>query len=93
MVTELDVRGDEGLKPRLAESWEQVDDKTWRFKLRQGVTFSDGSAFDAEDVKHSFERAGSSEITCRPASSAESSPIRQFCASTWTQVWRRLIMF
>ncbi|HMQ40152.1 MAG TPA: ABC transporter substrate-binding protein [Paracoccus sp. (in: a-proteobacteria)] len=64
MVTELDVRGDEGLKPRLAESWEQVDDKTWRFNLRQGVTFSDGSAFDAEDVKHSFERAGSSEITC-----------------------------
>lgn len=63
-LTELDVRGDEGLKPRLAESWEQVDDKTWRFNLRQGVTFSDGSAFDAEDVKHSFERAGSSEITC-----------------------------
>ncbi len=63
-MTELDVRGDEGLKPRLAESWEQVDDKTWRFNLRQGVTFSDGSAFDAEDVKHSFERAGSSEITC-----------------------------
>lgn len=63
-LTELDVRGDEGVKPRLAESWEQVDDMTWRFNLRQGVTFSDGSAFDAEDVKHSFERAGSSEITC-----------------------------
>lgn len=63
-LTELDVRGDEGVKPRLAESWEQVDEATWRFNLRQGVTFSDGSAFDAEDVKHSFERAGSSEITC-----------------------------
>lgn len=63
-LTELDVRGDEGLKPRLAESWELVDDNTWRFNLRQGVTFSDGSSFDAEDVKHSFERAGSDQITC-----------------------------
>lgn len=63
-LTELDVRGGEGLKPRLAESWELVDDGTWRFHLRQGVTFSDGSAFDAEDVKHSFERAGSDQITC-----------------------------
>ncbi|MFW2545109.1 ABC transporter substrate-binding protein [Primorskyibacter sp. 2E107] len=63
-LTELDVRGDEGLKARLAESWELVDDKTWRFHLRQSVTFSDGSAFDAEDVKHSFERAGSDQITC-----------------------------
>lgn len=63
-LTELDVRGDEGLKPRLAESWELVDDTTWRFNLRQDVTFSDGSAFDAEDVKHSFDRAQSSEIAC-----------------------------
>ena len=42
--------------PRLAESWEDLGDGTWRFNLRQGVTFSDGSAFDANDVKHSFER-------------------------------------
>lgn len=63
-LTELDVRGDGGVMPRLAESWEQVDDNTWRFNLRQGVAFSDGSAFDAEDVKHSFERAQSPEITC-----------------------------
>lgn len=63
-LTELDVRGDEGLKPRLAESWEMVGDATWRFHLREGVTFSDGSAFDAEDVKHSFERAQSDQITC-----------------------------
>ena len=63
-LTELDVRGDEGLKPRLAESWEMVGDATWRFHLREGVSFSDGSAFDAEDVKHSFERAQSDQITC-----------------------------
>lgn len=63
-LTELDVRGDEGVMPRLAESWELVDDDTWRFNLRQGVTFSDGSAFDAGDVIHSFERTQSDENTC-----------------------------
>lgn len=63
-LTELDVRGDEGVKPRLAESWEMTDDNTWRFHLREGVTFSDGTAFDAEDVKHSLERSESDQITC-----------------------------
>jgi peptide/nickel transport system substrate-binding protein len=63
-LTELDVRGDKGLMPRLAESWEPVDEKTWRFHLRQGVSFSDGSSFDANDVKHSFDRAMSEQISC-----------------------------
>src|SRR5262249_41419948 len=30
--------------PQLAESWSTVDPKTWRFKLRQGVKFSNGEA-------------------------------------------------
>ena len=34
-LTELEIGGG-GLKPRLAESWEAVDDDTWRFKLRAG---------------------------------------------------------
>jgi peptide/nickel transport system substrate-binding protein len=63
-LTELDVRGGKGLMPRLAESWEPVDEKTWRFHLRQGVSFSDGSSFDANDVKHSFDRAMSEQISC-----------------------------
>jgi len=42
---------------QLAESWEQVDPKTWRFKLRDGVTFHDGSAFAADDVIFSMDRA------------------------------------
>jgi peptide/nickel transport system substrate-binding protein len=46
-----------GVAPLLAESWSISDDfKTWTFKLRQGVTFHDGSAFDASDVKFAFER-------------------------------------
>ncbi|MEQ8877015.1 MAG: ABC transporter substrate-binding protein [Phycisphaerales bacterium] len=36
------------LAPMLATSWERIDDTTWRFTLREGVTFHDGSAFDAE---------------------------------------------
>ena len=30
--------------PLLAESYEQVDEKTWTFKLRDGVTFQNGEA-------------------------------------------------
>lgn len=44
-------------KPQLATSWEVIDDTHWRFKLRKGVTFHDGSTFDAEDVVASLLRA------------------------------------
>lgn len=45
------------LGPDLAESWAaDADATTWTFTLRQGVKFSDGSAFDAEDVVTSFKR-------------------------------------
>lgn len=42
--------------PRLATEWEQIDDTHMKFKLREGVTFSNGSAFTAEDVLYSFAR-------------------------------------
>ncbi|AKL96326.1 ABC-type dipeptide transport system, periplasmic component [Clostridium aceticum] len=46
------------MKPKalLAESWERIDEVAWRFKLRQGVSFHDGTAFNAEAVKFSLER-------------------------------------
>ncbi|MEC0227441.1 glutathione ABC transporter substrate-binding protein [Paenibacillus alba] len=44
-------------KPALATEWKQVDDLTWEFKLRQGVTFHDGTPFTAEAVKKTMERA------------------------------------
>ena len=43
--------------PALAESWTVSDDGlVYTFKLRAGVTFSDGSTFDAKDVKYSLDR-------------------------------------
>lgn len=38
------------LRPGLAERWELIEPTTWRFHLRRGVAFHDGSAFDADDV-------------------------------------------
>lgn len=62
-LTELNTE-DGSLMPRLAETWEDMGNGTWRFHLRQGVTFSDGSAFDAADVVHSIERTISDQLTC-----------------------------
>ncbi len=43
--------------PGLAESWENVDETTWRFKLRDGVTFHNGNPFTASDVVFTVEKA------------------------------------
>lgn len=52
------VEADENMQihPGLAESWQQLDDKTMQFKLRKGIKFHNGDDFTAEDVKFSFER-------------------------------------
>ncbi|MBV7327748.1 hypothetical protein KFU94_05705 [Chloroflexi bacterium TSY] len=44
------------VEPLLAESWEQPDDVTYVFKLREGITFHDGSEFTAEDVVFTYDR-------------------------------------
>ena len=43
--------------PGLATSWEQVSPLKWRFKIRQGVKFHDGTPFTADDVVFSINRA------------------------------------
>ncbi|MGP9788591.1 ABC transporter substrate-binding protein [Roseinatronobacter sp. NSM] len=45
------------VEPALAEAWEISEDGTvYTFTLREGVTFHDGSAFDADAVVWNFER-------------------------------------
>jgi peptide/nickel transport system substrate-binding protein len=44
------------LVPGLAESWEQVDDTTWRFTLRQGIKFHNGEDWNAEAAAYSINR-------------------------------------
>lgn len=52
----LTVIGEDGTpQPALATEWENVDDTTWEFTLREGVTFHDGSPVTVEDVVGTFE--------------------------------------
>lgn len=53
------------LKPWLALSWGQTDDRTWTFKLRDDVFFHDGSKMTASDVKFSLQRAAEIDSTVK----------------------------
>ena len=44
-------------KPGLAASWRLLDDTHWELRLRQGITFTDGTPFTAEDAIVSLNRA------------------------------------
>jgi peptide/nickel transport system substrate-binding protein len=58
------INVDGSVTPLLAESWSmEPDGKSYTFKLKKGVKFHDGEAFDASDVKFSFERAKDDKST------------------------------
>lgn len=53
------VDWDGRLKPAVARSWSNPDERTWVFSLRPGVRVHDGSLLTAADVRFSLERARS----------------------------------
>jgi peptide/nickel transport system substrate-binding protein len=55
------------LVPGLAESWEQLDDTTWEFTLREGVTFHNGEPLTADDVVFTFNRLIDPEVAAPAA--------------------------
>jgi len=63
-VTRIDpLSGD--VVPGLAESWEALDDRSWRLQLRQGVTFHDGEEFNAEAVAAAIARIQDPDLNCQ----------------------------
>jgi peptide/nickel transport system substrate-binding protein len=58
------IASDGSVMPALARSWDIASDGlTYTFRLATGVRFHDGSAFDAEDVKFSLDRARGPQST------------------------------
>ncbi|MCZ7567137.1 MAG: ABC transporter substrate-binding protein [Ardenticatenaceae bacterium] len=49
-------RGTAAFEPWLAESYENLDDTTWRFHLRKGIKFHNGEDFNADAVVWTYER-------------------------------------
>jgi ABC-type transport system substrate-binding protein len=52
-LVEIDKDGQ--LVPRLATSWQWLDDRTLEMTLRRGVTFHNGEVFDADIVKLNWD--------------------------------------
>ncbi|MDX2142650.1 MAG: ABC transporter substrate-binding protein [Rhodospirillaceae bacterium] len=57
------VTNDGEVLPYLATAWKQVDPLTWRFTLRENVTFSNGKPFTADAVVFAVEHLRSPEAS------------------------------
>jgi peptide/nickel transport system substrate-binding protein len=54
------------IEPRLATSWENIDDLTWKFHLRDDVVFHNGVPFTADAVVFAIEYLRSPEARVEP---------------------------
>ena len=57
----ITLNQDMEIEGRLATSWEFIDATRLRFELREGITFHDGTPFNAEAVKFTWDRAFESD--------------------------------
>lgn len=49
------IQSDYSPAPDIAESWENPDDQTWIFHLKEGIQFHNGEELTAEDVKYTYD--------------------------------------
>ncbi|MBI4524982.1 MAG: ABC transporter substrate-binding protein [Deltaproteobacteria bacterium] len=63
------------VQPQLAERWEAIDDQTYLFHLRKGITFQNGKPLTARDVKFTYDSV------MRPQSLSPKKGALQFLAS------------
>lgn len=65
------------IRPYLAESWKHPDPKTWVFKMREGVTFWDGSPMTMEDVLYWMDRIMHNPKSIFPSYFADVASVKQ----------------
>jgi peptide/nickel transport system substrate-binding protein len=53
------------LQPGVATEWSQIDESTWEFKIREGLTAHNGEVIDAHDVAYSLNRVLDPEVQGR----------------------------
>jgi peptide/nickel transport system substrate-binding protein len=63
-LTRLDPNAGGQALPLLATEWSRVDDNTWLFTLREGVTFHDGAPLTAEVAVFGINRMMNAELNC-----------------------------
>ncbi|WP_438318031.1 ABC transporter substrate-binding protein [Sporosarcina sp. FA9] len=68
--------GADGFISDLAESWENVDDNTWSFKLKEGVKFHNGEELTADDVKYTLERVAKDDTLLEHGSYKQISEVK-----------------
>jgi len=54
------------LEPSIIQSWEAVDENTWRLEMVEGAMFHDGTPVDADAAVFTFERAAKDKVGDKP---------------------------